>query len=676
MHIADKPKAEAPDTYRKLREQAEKTVVPMAGPDSEEGGNASMSSTRIKRSAKKTKRGSRIAKIFLGIIVFLLALAAAGVVAGSVLVSSWLEDLPAYADIDDYASNGITTIYAADEETILATVYLENRIKVDSADIPQTMKDAIVAIEDERFYEHQGVDLYAVARALISNLRGGGQGGSTLTQQLVRNTVLLDEMQDRTVERKVREMYIAHEIEKTHSKDELLTLYLNVVNFGDGCYGVEAAARDYFGKHASELTLSECALLAAIPNSPSANNPRADFERAWARAKLVLGKMLELGYITQEEHDKALKEKPEIVEEAEEDYGVVKAPYFVDYVKDLAANDPKYNASNYKKGGLTIYTTLDMGMQEAAEYAVTEGISGWDGMDSSLTSVDPDNGYIKAMVGGKSYEDNPFNLSVQMRRQPGSCFKPFTLMAAMTAGCSPDTKIQSNSPCKVTDTWTVVNSEGEGYGMMSIKDATTHSVNTVYAQLAHKLGAQPIVDMAKACGITSPLSPVESICLGSQGVCTLEMASAYATLAAGGIHHEPVAITKVVDQNNNIVYEHEDDEGTRVMSEEMAAKTTEILRTVIEKGTGTRGKPSNGQPLAGKTGTSEEARDLWFVGYCPQLSTAIWSGYRDEQPTSGYGGSVSGPIFKIYSDQGVLGDIEYFPDVDTSSLKFTDEWKF
>ena len=633
-----------------------------------------MPTSRQRRAMRKQTKGRRKAKVVIGVFLGLFAILAAVMLIAAVFLSQWLRDLPAYDDIDDYASNGITTIYAADEETVLARVYLENRIRLENNEIPQTMKDAIVAIEDERFYSHSGVDWQGVVRALFTNLNGGSQGGSTLTQQLVRNTVLLDEMQERTIERKVREMYIAHEIEKTHSKEELLCLYLNVVNFGDGCYGLEAASRDYFDKHADELSLAEYAMLAGIPNSPTANNPRVDYDRAYERSHLVLGKMLELGYIGQDEYDAAMAEKPELAEAHEEEEGTVKAPYFVDYVKELASEDPKYNASNYKKGGLSIYTTLDMKKQEAAEYAVSEGIAEWEGMDSSLTSVDPDNGYIVAMVGGKNYEENPFNLSTQMRRQPGSCFKPFTLMAAMTLGMSPDTRFDGSSPAKITETWTVSNSEGQGYGQMSLKDATTNSVNTVYAHVIHKIGAQAAVDMAKACGITSPLASVESICLGTQGVCTLEMASAYATLAAGGIRHDPVAITKVIDQNNKTVYEYEDTGGTRVMSAAMAAKTTEILQTVIEKGTGTRGKPDNGQPLAGKTGTSEEARDLWFVGYCPQLSTAIWSGYRDEQPTSGYGGSVSAPIFKIYADQGVLGEIEEFPEVDTKSLKFTDEW--
>lgn len=608
-------------------------------------------------------------KILAGLF-FLIAIAS---VAAAIMVSTWLRDIPDCSDLSRYTETGVSTIYASDKETVLAEITYENRIEISADDITQDTKDALVAIEDERFYEHGALDPIGLARAVVSTVRGNKQGASTLTQQLARNTVLINEMSEQTLERKVREAYVAFELEKRYSKDEIIAAYLNVVNFSNANYGIEAAARDYFGISAKELSLAQAAALIGIPNAPSLYNPRTNLEGVLNRQKVVLSKMLELGFIDQEEYDEAVNEEIVIEDETESQDDVSDiAPYFVDYVKQLLNDDAKYNMKS-AKGGNKIYTTLNVEDQQAAKTAIDDVMEGSD-LDASLTSVDPENGYILSMIGGRDYAENNFNLSTQMSRQPGSTFKPFTLIAAMQMGIDPETRFDATAPAKISDTWTVRNAEGGGSGMMSLTTATTRSINTVYARLAHEIGSDVIIDTAHSMGIKSALTNDETITLGTSGVNTLEMASAYATLASGGIYHEPVAVTSIEDEDGNIIYElsDEDLEGTRVLSEAIAAKATEILQTVITSGTGRGAKLSNEQPAAGKTGTSEHGRDLWFVGYTPQISCAVWTGHRDETETSLYGGTTSTPIWKKYVDAVLENEeIENFPEVDEDSLLFT-----
>lgn len=636
--------------------------------------------SRLTRKRKRRDRAARRSTVFLGVGGAIVGLMATAVLACFCLASTWLSDLPDYTNIDLYAKSGYSTIYASDRTTVLGRITLENRIEVAMNEVSPYVLEGTVATEDERFYTHRGVDLMGIGRAIVVNLTRGGtsEGASTITQQLVRNTILLSEMSDITAERKVREMYLACKVEEVYNKDQILMMYLNVINYGDGCYGIETAANDYFGVSASELTLSQAAMLVAIPQSPTANNPRTNYDNALERSHLVLSRMLKNGYITQAQYDEALADAPKLVKKKAADDDIANiAPYFVDYVKQLLQGDD-FNISELAQGGLSIYTTLDVSCQEAANAAVKEGLADWDEeLDASLTSIDPGNGHIVAMVGGRDYETSQFNLATQMSRQAGSSFKTFALVAALEAGVDPDnTYIDSSSPAQITETWTVNNSEGSGSGNMSLADATTYSVNTVYARLAHTLGADAIVKAAHDCGITSNLEAYESIALGAQGVNTLEMADAYATLASGGIHHDPVAVAEVVNSLGDTVYQHEDTEGERVMSAAVAKKVTQILRTVVEYGTGTGASLWCGQAAAGKTGTSEEGRDLWFCGYTPQYATAVWTGYPQERATSWYGGTISAPLWRLYMDT-VLEDAEYeeFPDTE-EQLEYTYDWDF
>lgn len=624
-------------------------------------------SKHSRRRARHSKAQKRTGWL-TGIVGAIVALVVGCVLAVVIACSAWLQNLPDYSNIDLYAKSGYSTIYAADRQTELARITLENRIEVAPNEVSHYVLDGTVATEDERFYYHNGVDLMGIGRAVITNITGSGrEGASTITQQLVRNTVLLDEMNDITVERKVREMYIALKVEQEYTKDQILMMYINVINYGDGNYGIETAAEDYFGCTANELTLAQAAMLVGIPQSPNANNPRQHYDVALERSHLVLNRMLSNGKISQEEYDQAMAEQPKLYnpknKKDKDDSNL--APYFVDYVKQLLQTE-EFNISELSQGGLAIYTTIDPKAQKAANKAVKEAMAQKDsGLDASLTSIDPSTGNIVAMVGGKNYKKSQFNLATQMSRQAGSSFKTFALVAALSEGVSPDTYIDSTSPAQITPTWTVKNSEGEGSGNITLRSATTYSVNTVYARLAHGIGAECIVDTAHKMGITSELQPYESICLGAQGVNTLEMASAYATLAAGGVYHKPTAVLQVVDIRGNEVYSAGVNQGEQVISAAIAQEATNILKTVVEYGTGTSASLWCGQEAAGKTGTSENGRDLWFCGITPQYSTAVWCGYPEEKATGLYGGSTCGPIWRAYTDAVLEGqEYESFPQTD------------
>ncbi|MDD5893207.1 MAG: transglycosylase domain-containing protein, partial [Coriobacteriaceae bacterium] len=417
-----------------------------------------MASLHSKR--KRRDRAQRRSVTVMTVIGAIAGVIIFGVVAAGIVVSSWLSDLPDYSDLESYTESGITTIYANDRATVLGKITLENRIDVDKSEISPYVLEGTVATEDERFYSHSGIDPVGIIRALFVNLNAGGtsEGASTITQQLVRNTVLLDEMTTRSVQRKVREMYIASKVEEQYSKDEILTMYLNVVNYGDGCYGIEAASRDYFGKSAKDLTLSEAALLVGIPQSPNANNPREHYDAALKRRTTVLNRMLSNGYITQEEYDATINDQPKLSSSSAKDDEIANiAPHFVDYIRQQLEDSGKFSESELSKGGLKVYTTLDVNDQQAANKAVQDGLKYQDsGFDGALVSIDPSNGNIVAMVGGKDYGASQFNLATQMSRQAGSSFKTFTLLAALQAGVDPDnTYINADSPATIGTNWTV-----------------------------------------------------------------------------------------------------------------------------------------------------------------------------------------------------------------------------
>lgn len=606
----------------------------------------------------------RIGKyLVFGGAVITIALIAAFVVAGINLAKSWLEDLPDWSDADAYILAEPTRILDADGN-LIAELYLENRTPITIDQCSQWILEATVDVEDERFYSHNGIDMRGIMRAVVSQLTGGSEGASTITQQLVRNTVLKDEQFEKTLSRKVREAYIATELEKLYTKDEILMMYLNSIFYGEGCYGIEAAAQTYFGKSCSELTLAEAATLAGLPQSPSAYNPIYYPENAIERRNAVLGRMLSCGSITQEQYDEAVASQLELNVTKRRDSGAIAYPYFVNYVMGVLRQ--QFSTDTIFKGGLTVQTTISPAIQELAEDAVWSVLGDADeSLEAALVCIEPQTGHILAMVGGRDFEVDEFNLATQAKRQPGSCFKVFTLAAAIKAGMSPNVLISGASPMTVGD-WTLNNVYYTSYGALSLREATWASVNTVYAQVIHEsaIGPQAVADTAYDMGITSTLQAYDSLTLGTSGVSVLEMASAYGTLATGGVHYDASCITQVLDRHGNVLYQ-EELIGTQALSPEVAGAVTDVLQGVINGGSMASGSAAAltvNQPVAGKTGTTEERKDLWFCGYTPQLSCAVWVGYRNSEETVYYHGSegttaaLPCPIFSRFISS-VLGDL-------------------
>jgi len=523
----------------------------------------------------------------------------------------------------------------------------ESRIIVDSEDIAPMMKHAIVAVEDKRFYDHRGVDLRAIGRAFWADIRNKAvvQGGSTITQQFIKNALIKDR---RSVARKLKEAALAWQLEQRWPKDRILTAYLNTIYFGNGAYGVEQAARTYFDKRARDLTLPEAALLAGIPPDPSGYDPVTNPRAAKLRRRLVLDRMLEQGFIADEEHDLARSAALPSPEK-------IKLPgtegpaghYFVNYVKQQLID--KYGSGRVFGGGLHVRTTIDLQLQQIARAAIAKTLKDPEGPQAALVAVNPSNGEILAMVGGSNFRESQFNLAVQGERQPGSAFKPFVLAAALKEGIAPATQFFSEKVViPLGDRlWQVNNYEGEYLGSIDLETATVHSDNAVYAQLTQLVGPRNVVEMARNAGIRSPLNSYFAIGLGAEAANPLEMARAFSTFANGGLRidgsrfgDKPRAVISVSGIENEPV-------GRRVLSPNKTAILNSILQKVLTEGTGRRAALPD-RPAAGKTGTTENYGDAWFVGYTPQLAAAVWVGYpKGLRPmlTEYHGEAVAGGTF-------------------------------
>ena len=620
---------------------------------------------RSRHSSRKERAGFR-----LGIVgVVIAAILGIGCLGTAGVCFAWLQDLPDYTDASAYNVAEKTKVYASDGTTLLAELYLENRDPIELSEMGEYVTKGTVATEDERYYDHNGVDLLGIARAAWVNITGTGhEGASTITQQFVRNTILSEEMQESTLKRKVREAYIAIQLEQMYSKDEILQMYLNTINYGQGAYGIQAAAELYFSKNAKDLTIAEAATLIGIPQAPTYNNPIDNPDNCLERRNLVLDRMLSNGVITQEEHDAAQAEPITLnVTMSDSDDGLYQYKYFTSYVRDTLLQD--YSSDEVFKGGLTVITTLDVNTQNAAEQAADAKLSGLaDNLELAMVAVDPDTGFIKAMVGGRDYDTNEYNLATQANRQPGSSFKTFTLLAALNDGVSPETNLDCRSHINI-DGWEVENYGGSDYGTRSIASAFAVSSNTGFAELCTEIGPQKVVDMAKTCGIEQDLQAYPSITLGAQEVTVREMAQAYATIANGGTKREAVCIQSIVDSSGNTIFTA-DTTGEKVLDTSLTEAATEVMETVVTSGTGRGAAISNGQPAAGKTGTSENWRDKWFCGITPQMSVAIWIGGREEVRMPSY--VAADDVFGNFMSTVLAGQpIEQFPTSD-EELEYTE----
>jgi len=573
-----------------------------------------------------------IVRFFVAIL-----LAGAGVALGTVALGSQVQRASTAGiagtegdplSLDPLAARSV--VYARDG-SVLATLHEEeNRVPVSIDKVPEHVQRAVLDAEDDRFYEHGAIDVRAVARAMVVNVQAGGiyEGGSTITQQLIKITLLNSQQK---ADRKIKEAALALRLEENMTKQQILERYINAVYLGNHAYGLEAGAETYFRKHVDQLDMGEGILLASLIRDPVGADPFTQPDAARKRRDTIVDRMFDLGHVSAED---AAAMKAGALPTPGPPEPVRGSDYFTEQVKKQLLDDPRVGASPKDavfKGGLSVHTTLDPLMQQQAEQSVADIVPDTGGQfRAALVSVDPTSGAVRALVGGSDFASTKFDLATQGRRQAGSSFKPFTLMAALESGFSIDDTILGAGPCVIPDpgspggAWTPDNVEGEAGGVLSLTDATVESINCAYARLVKLVGPEKVAEMAKRMGITSQLDPFLSITLGTMGVSPLDMAGAYATLAADGQKHPTYFIDEVDLANGNAVFKA-DTHGEQVVSPQNARLATKVLQQVVTRGTG-RAAGVDGWAVAGKTGTSDEFQNAWFVGYTPTLATAVWMG--------------------------------------------------
>jgi penicillin-binding protein 1A len=573
---------------------------------------------------------------YLGYAVLALSSALIGGAVGFLLYSAW--DLPEVGALEAYRPSVTTRVYS-DSNRLLAEFFVENRTPVDIKEVPETFIRALIATEDTRFYSHRGLDIRGIGRAFYRNIRAGRivEGGSTLTQQLAKVLFLTPE---RRYSRKLKEMVLALKIEQRYTKQEILSLYLNQIYFGSGAYGIEAAAQTYFGKPARDLTTSECALLAGLPRAPKYYSPFHARDSARMRRAHVLNRMASAGIITQSQADDAnrapLPERP-----PESPKGPAPAPYFVEYIRQKI--EDRFGSSILYSGGLNIYTSINDAYQGYAEDAIRSGLAALERtrkkgdqekqpMQSAFVALDPSTGHILAMVGGRDFSTSQFNRAWQALRQPGSAFKPIVYAAAIERGFSAADMLD-DTPLTVRidkkKTWTPENFTHLYQGKVTLRKALAQSLNVPTVRLLASIGIDEAVRFAHKVGIKSHLHAVLPLALGSSDVTLLELTAAYAVFANHGIKMSPVAILMVTDSNGKVLYVN-DAVPAQAVRPETAYIITNLLKGVVERGTGWKAQML-GRPVAGKTGTTNDYRDAWFIGYTPALVAGVWVGFDDQR---------------------------------------------
>ncbi|HEY1372442.1 MAG TPA: PBP1A family penicillin-binding protein [Candidatus Binatia bacterium] len=581
-------------------------------------------------------------------------------------------DLPDRLDLaSTYEPAVVSTVYDVHEKPI-GEFYLQRRIVVPLDRIPKHVVKALLAAEDSRFYVHRGIDVYAIVRASLANLRRRGvhEGASTLTQQLVRGFFLTPE---RTFSRKIREAILAYRVEKNHTKDEILYLYFNQVYFGHGNYGIEAASRDYFGKTVGDINIAEAALLAGLPRSPSRNSPYRDFFAARERQRYVLGRMLAEGYITRAVYQDALQ-TPIRLNPAPALNSQI-APHFVEHVRRVLGDE--YGFRPLLQGGLRIYTTLDSDLQEAAQKAVRQGLDdvrlrvkkkagaktpAREGeVEGALLAMEPETGMVRALVGGYDFMTSQYNRALQAKRQPGSSFKPIIYSAALETGFS-ELSVVQDGPLSFRlaggKVWAPQNYDNKFHGPVTLRTALAHSLNSVSVRLVQRVGVERTIQQARKLGIESPIEKNLSLALGSPSVTLLEMVRAFGVFADGGKLAEPLFILKVTDRDGSILEESESS-AKPVLSPEIAYVMTDMLKNVVQSGTA-RAAAKLGKNIAGKTGTTSDYRDNWFIGYNPSLVAGVWVGYDDHRSIGDKetGASTALPIWLSFMKTASAGKEE------------------
>lgn len=551
----------------------------------------------------------------------------AGIMGGSMFWA--LSDLPSISALEEYVPLESSKIYASDTK-LLAELYYERRTFIPHYEIPDIVKKAFVSIEDVRFYSHPGVDIRGILRALWEDIKARSivQGGSTITQQLAKMLFLKPE---KSILRKIKEAIISVQIEKKYTKDEILGLYLNQTYFGTRAFGIEAASRTYFGKSIREVSIAEAALLATLPKAPSSYSPFKNPQRSQKRRALVLHSMLGLNYITQEQFDAAFEEPLP----ASPYFRKYDAPYFIEFLKKKL--ERKYGTGIYKSG-YRIYSTIDSKMQRSAEEALRRGIEAMEKrvkpeIEGALVAIDIRSGRIKAMVGGFDFWETQFNRATQAMRQPGSAFKPFVYLTAFEKGMSyddiiydvPTTFVGSNPD----EEWTPENYDGEYFGEVTLKTALAKSLNAATVNLASIIGIDPIIEASQRVGIESTLNPYISIALGASDLTLIELVRAYSVFATG--RKVDLMPYDRIENRDRIVIDELHPSHVKAIDDESLYQMKILLEAVVNEGTGTQAK-AVGRPVFGKTGTTNDYRDTWFIGFDDEIAVGVWIGRDNHRP--------------------------------------------
>jgi penicillin-binding protein 1A len=578
----------------------------------------------LEQGVEKPERRSTSRKV---IILFIILSALIGAF-GSYIY--WIiSDLPKVKLLEEYIPIESSRVYSSDGK-VVAELYVERRTFIPYYQIPEHVKKAFISVEDIRFYHHPGVDLVGIMRAMWHDIRAGGivEGGSTITQQLARMLFLKPE---RSLTRKVKEAVLSILIEKRYTKDEILGLYLNQAYFGTRAYGIEAASQTYFGKSVNELTVGEAAILASLPKAPSLFSPFKNPEMAKERRSVVLKEMLDHRFITKAEFDKAMSEPLPKTPHMRK----YEAPYFIEFMRQRL--EQKYGSELYTSG-YKIYSTLDYRMQKIAEEAVKHGVEAIEqrvkpGIQASLIAIDLWTGRIKALVGGLDFWKNQYNRATQARRQPGSAFKPFVYLTAFESGMLPQDKIV-DSPVSFKGShrgkvWSPRNYEGKYYGMVTLKTALAKSLNAATVRLAGKLGIENVIETARRLGIKGDLRPYLSTALGASDVTLLDLVSAYCTFATGR-DIEPLTYERILNRDG-VVLEETRPKAEEIVNRNIIEEMKISLEAVIREGTARKAR-GLGRPVYGKTGTTNDYTDAWFIGFDDSLAVGVWVGRDDHTP--------------------------------------------
>lgn len=571
-------------------------------------------------------------------ILYLITLAGilSGILAG--VFFSLAHDLPQINQLKSFKPAAVTSVYSADRQRI-GEIYIEKRFPVSLSQIPDYLVDALLTIEDRHFYHHSGIHFKGILRAIVQDIKAGKlkQGASTLTQQLAKTLFLSSE---KSFTRKIKEAILTLQIERRYSKDEILELYLNQIYFGAGTYGVEAACRTYFGKSVSQISLSQAALIAALPKAPSYYSPRKNIARATKRRNLVLKQMLLYQVISQPLFNEAINEEIRLPDKPPFKPSV---GHFLDYIRQRM-NEMPFKLDRSTSDGLTVHTTLHLDYQDFAwtqvqkEIRVLKDRMSKNGHDASkaqiaLIALDTQTGRILCMIGGHAYQTGAFNRSVQALRQPGSAFKPFVYAMALSQGYSQADVILDaplSYPAAGNTTWQVRNFSNTFSGEMTLRKALALSKNTPVVRLLEKIDPQTVIGLARKSGMTSPMAPTLSMALGTYEVSLLELTAAYATFANAGIYSMPFAIDKITDEKSRVIFENSPQKAA-IMDREVAAEITDMLKAVIREGTGKKAGFIK-KEIAGKTGTTDQNKDALFIGFAPDIALGVWVGNDDSRP--------------------------------------------